>query len=296
MEDTETFTNLIQLLRNDNHFPKLAELDLRFIEEMSGRQWENIVLGMKDRIKSFSLAAFNTSSTMMFSQIMTNHWSHTLETLKIEPDNITSEDIQRILTSCAKLKKFYCLCPWLIMTIRTLRNNQEIPGLKTIVRGDSTTRNDEMPDWVCLDLEELKLTFSDARSITAEEPALLQQELWTAQGIKRVYQQLGRLSKLEELTIGWCSDSTFSQRANLDMTLNSGLDQMKGLKSMKMIDISFIAKVNSGMQEAEWMLENWPSLRSISGLSYRYRKRDWTLQTPDYINFLRSERRTLIVT
>jgi len=293
MTITETISNLTLLLKDPNHLPNLEALEMCYIHEMSEGQWWNLVSGMQNRIKKFAFSIpVNTPSTIMYIDLMATSWASNLESLKImEQDRITSEDIQRILTTCVKLKQFDCLCPWLLLTPNALsRGSERLPGLKTIM----TEGNEyDMPDWVCLDLEELKITFADPRDPEAEEPVASQQAVQTARGIKRVYEQIGRLKKLKELTVGWCPFTKFSKNVNLDMSLQSGLEVMGRMESLRMVDVSFIPNINIGSAEVSWMMKNWPSLKQFVGLRYRYRRMGPDEPVPEYITLMSSEREWL---
>ncbi|KAF9955261.1 hypothetical protein BGZ65_003492 [Modicella reniformis] len=97
----------------------------------------------------------------------------------------------------------------------------------------------DMKAWTCSGLEELHLMFADNRR---------------------------SLTKLKVLTIGWHTKQDFSENSNLDMTLQSGLGHMANLKALKTLDINFLPQVNIGLSEVQWIAENWPALRLISGL------------------------------
>ncbi|KAK3825429.1 MAG: hypothetical protein J3Q66DRAFT_396400 [Benniella sp.] len=200
-------------------------------------------------------------------------------------------DIQLVLTTCPKLKSINCFCYWLLWMPNLLQDGSNThPGLNVITSTESDTNNDRMVDWVCLELEELKLTFADGRSASAGEPLLSQQEQQVTQGIRRVYEQIGRLEKLKKLTMGWCSTDRFAESASLNMSLQSGMGHMEKLKMLSMLDLNYIPKVNIGMEEAQWMLDHWPMLKTISGLRYRYRIVREGGDEPDYIVLLKSRR------
>ncbi|KAK3825433.1 MAG: hypothetical protein J3Q66DRAFT_365211 [Benniella sp.] len=289
MESLSTFIHLLGLKR----FPfTLTKLDCRKWRDLDEYQWNRLLWAMKGDIQSFVVGvAVNTIPTRNHIREMARYWSQTLETLSIyEAHLITSPDIQLILTSCPKLKKFDCICYWLLITHQPRSDEDNpLPGLKAMVTGENDANNDMVTDWVCLEMEELKITFSDGRRSLVEEPMLTQQEQWTARGIERVYEQLGRLKKLRELTIGWCSGRTFSKDANLDMSLQSGMEHMKDLRVLRTLDVNYIARLNFGMAEAQWILQNWPELRTISGLRNRYRATDDLAPERNHIEFLNSK-------
>lgn len=95
----------------------------------------------------------------------------------------------------------------------------------------------------------------------------------------RVYERLSRFTNLEELCLGHdalTSDHTTHssdgekegsdfQYECLDMTLESGLDQLKKLKNLKVLDVQWMEQC-IGVKEVEWMTLHWPQLREIRGL------------------------------
>ncbi|KAF8980849.1 hypothetical protein BGZ46_003628 [Entomortierella lignicola] len=92
----------------------------------------------------------------------------------------------------------------------------------------------------------------------------------------RVYDRLARLTKLEKLWLGhfaslYRSDaikhdqSQMYQVECLEMSLNSGLERLKGLKELEELSLAYM-NTRIGMDEIRWMAENWPKLRIIRGL------------------------------
>ncbi|KAF9952439.1 hypothetical protein BGZ65_005251 [Modicella reniformis] len=214
----------------------LTSLYLGWLNKITDSQWRGLVMAMRGRIRSFATdAGFNTPSTKFIPDI-TTHWSDTLESLRfLHFSHMFSHDIQRILTTCSRLKVLDCM--WTL--------EQEA--------GQGGIGGGKMEDWVCQDLEELQLMFADHRGLNMVETELTMQEIRTAGRIERIYQQLGRLVKLRELTIGWRTTTAFSGCANLDMSLASGLGHLAGLKALRMLDISSIRQVKIGSAEVEWI-------------------------------------------
>ncbi|KAF9963925.1 hypothetical protein BGZ65_005650 [Modicella reniformis] len=90
--------------------------------------------------------------------------------------------------------------------------------------------------------------------------------------------QMGRLIKLKHLTVGWSTTMAFSSRANLDMSLKSGLGHLSELKTLEVLDVNHLYHLEIGMEEIQWMAEQWPELTRIHGLEYRMSD-----PPPDYI-------------
>ncbi|KAF9944865.1 hypothetical protein BGZ72_001885, partial [Mortierella alpina] len=51
----------------------------------------------------------------------------------------------------------------------------------------------------------------------------------------------------------------------LEMTLESGLMNLHGLKKLQVLDVQGMAQ-RIGVDEVQWMTEHWPKLRAIYGL------------------------------
>ena len=84
----------------------------------------------------------------------------------------------------------------------------------------------------------------------------------------QVHDRLGRLTNLETL---WVGDRVgIFQHDCLEMSLESGLDKLSGLKSLKELNIESLA-TKIGIKEVQWMVENWPKLSTIYGLDGRGR-------------------------
>jgi len=91
-------------------------------------------------------------------------------------------------------------------------------------------------------------------------------EAYPGQGRKiqsQVYNRLGRLTSLETL---WLEDISGTYRYDcLEMSLASGLDELFGLKSLQELNVEKMA-TKIGIEEIQWMAENWPKLRVICGI------------------------------
>lgn len=297
---SDTLSDFVVLL-GTKRFPfTLTRLDCRKWDEMSEQQWKHFLWAMKDHVRSFIIGIdFATTFTQHYVLEMTKSWSRTLEDVFIYNSHlISSQDIQLILKTCPKLKKFNCMCYWLLMIQPPPPDGSiPLPGLLAMSSHEDGANDDETANnWVCLELEELKITFADARITPVDSDTSSQQEQKTVQGIKQVYKQLGRLAKLKELTLGWCTVTTFINDANLDMSLKSGLEHMKELKSLRKIDVTFIAEISIDIAEAQWMLANWPALKEIDGLEYRYKCFEVSVQEPSYVTLMKSERPWLVIT
>ncbi|KAF9905656.1 hypothetical protein EC991_001486 [Linnemannia zychae] len=119
-----------------------------------------------------------------------------------------------------------------------------------------------------------------------EELQLAQQQSQIFQ--RRILQQLGQLTHLRALRLGrygrdhndpfyvqldirgvqplMLVDSYF-QTDCLELSLESGLDELAGLEQLEELDVSQMAH-RIGMEEVRWMVEHWPNLKTVEGLKY----------------------------
>ncbi|KAG0044036.1 hypothetical protein BGZ83_010733 [Gryganskiella cystojenkinii] len=198
---------------------------------------------------------------------------------------LRSHVVQQLLCSAPKLKRF-----------DTLPSTHE-PG----VEPDSFLARDILnssEDWVCLDLESFKCRIGDIhrpdltrrtnghrlRDEFHDPHRCSRAESRSMQ--RRVLAQIGRLTKLRELSLGhdsvglesWdpdymtsrgdsdddddgveysCAVQTGYQYACLSMRLEDGFDQLKNLKSMRKMRLWRMAQ-GQGIEEGAWIKENWP--------------------------------------
>jgi hypothetical protein len=80
----------------------------------------------------------------------------------------------------------------------------------------------------------------------------------------RVYDRLARLTHLEELCLG-PEYEPWNQFECLEMSLESGLHKLAGLKRLKELKVLSI-RTRIGVKEVQWMIEQWPELRGLYGL------------------------------
>jgi hypothetical protein len=86
---------------------------------------------------------------------------------------------------------------------------------------------------------------------------------------RQVYARLARFTKLRELTLGFPLDASeartdesyrefYQQYGCLAMTLDSGLDLLKGLKDLQVVGLVGMEIYIEGEKEKTWFEENWP--------------------------------------
>ncbi|KAF9157931.1 hypothetical protein BGX21_003683 [Mortierella sp. AD011] len=87
---------------------------------------------------------------------------------------------------------------------------------------------------------------------------------------RQVLQRLGQQTKLRKLVIGGMATTPATghfghQRNCLEMTLESGLDELVGLKDLEELDIHHMDH-RAGVPELEWMIANLPRLKMLIGM------------------------------
>ncbi|KAF9947046.1 hypothetical protein BGZ72_010910 [Mortierella alpina] len=194
---------------------------------------------------------------MMLSELVKHHHT-TLEVLDlIEPHELFSRDLQRVLSQCKHLKRFSVI------------GTDDMASMSGIAFRDISSS-----DWVCTELRELCVTLNRCRSRgdafggLGEEEQQDDPRVWLAASTtKRVYQQIGRLGKLEVLEID--IDRTPRTKAKehdyvWDLTLSKGyLNEMVGLKNLKSLRLRADFWSEMGQAEVEFMHEHWPLLNEI---------------------------------
>lgn len=265
LPNSESVERFITLLASPGILPALKELDINW--QPMGNLWERLVLAMKGRLYFFSTGTDTTSLSPSAVSALTTYWSRTVESLRMP--RLYCDNVQLILTACSNLKKFDCL--W---------TTDRVPDQEDY-------EVDEPANWTCIGLEELRLAFTDGRSDSVEEDVRSRQEERTVRRIRRAYTQMGRLTKLTTLTLGWRTTELFKDCANLDFAVNSGLELLANLKALSKLDISPIRHPKIDQDEVEWMTIHWPMLSKIRGLKHRIGK---DVPVPPYITWLRTER------
>ncbi|KAF9094833.1 hypothetical protein BGX29_009351, partial [Mortierella sp. GBA35] len=198
-------------------------------------------------------------------------------------NHFESKDLQRILASCHDLRQFdsfheeeYSMG----MYPRAVGQGHGVEPLGLSVITD-IPRPDIKVDYIGDAYDEYHLKEQKTKKVSH-----------TLQ--RKVYSQLGALACLEELYLGHQqSGMTRSQILEetlgddydpdedeieedvvgsaqfqmncLEMSLESGLDLMSGLKELRILDVTFMCH-RIGVHELEWMETNWPNLASLRGL------------------------------
>ncbi|KAF8959465.1 hypothetical protein BGZ46_001753 [Entomortierella lignicola] len=189
-----------------------------------------------------------------------------------------SRDIQFLLSNASQLKRFW-----------------------TSTEGEMIEHSDaelnatdiEQSEWICTSLEIFGvvingiprpdiMTHQDGSPFIRKAPDMTREKGRALQ--LTVYRHLGSLTALRELRLGhgerdWGNENKFwvdedeqtvydvNQYECLEMTLDTGLDMLSELKQLEVLDVTLMSH-RIGIKEVQWMSENWPKLKKVSGLIY----------------------------
>ncbi|KAG0017153.1 hypothetical protein BGZ81_010870 [Podila clonocystis] len=132
-----------------------------------------------------------------------------------------------------------------------------------------TAMNILSSEWATTSLEHMDLKIDVSRADEAlpdNDPAV--QASHSVQ--RHVLRRLGQQTKFKELKVGGMAYSSATgqfghQRDCLEMTLESGLDELVDLKDLEVLDFHHMDH-RAGVPELEWMVANFPRLRMVVGM------------------------------
>lgn len=186
-----------------------------------------------------------------------------LQDLRLEPDGIDaqSEFLQEVMESCPKLQVLRAG----MFSVRHMRRGKE---------------------WVCLGLKELAVHVdleSDRDRAVIDETVHKDPAYWNKFSSSRryVFARLGKLTELVELDTSmpyhaYSREMSYISLSNsyrhpywtLDYQLPHGLDELAGLKKLERLDFSNTLQ-ELLQTDLEWMVENWPRLKMVTGAMAR---------------------------
>lgn len=193
----------------------------------------------------------------------------------------SSSTLRQILSSSPKLR--------ILITRDDKWHNQSwIPYLEAKDFVDEHMLSGDLNPWACelsLRVLKTKITCIPRPDVTklldGRQRADALKETYTREGKqlqKRIYERLSRFVNLEELCLGHGAkeitrlspsdaaiDGEDYQYECLEMTLESGLDQLKRLKNLRVLGVRMMEQ-RIGLKEVQWMTQNWPKLQVIQGL------------------------------
>ncbi|KAG0006801.1 hypothetical protein BGZ65_003449 [Modicella reniformis] len=132
----------------------------------------------------------------------------------VDAREMKSEWIQQLLCSCSGLRQFRA----------TKMNAQEIVNAALSSSSSSSSSSSTSGSWVCLQLLELQV------SIIGIEPHSPPQVQFI------IYDQLSKLTQLQNLILGGTSMSTWFRKETLELSLQNGFDRLDTLKELRMFN------------------------------------------------------------
>ncbi|KAK3811085.1 MAG: hypothetical protein J3Q66DRAFT_404469 [Benniella sp.] len=185
---------------------------------------------------------------------LARHYS-TLEDLFVDGNyDMGSCDVVQVLRSCSHLHT---------LIYSNWSNGKTLVDGKAFVDLDPDTGL--LKPWSCEgSLKVLEVKIAGIPRPDLEEKSILL-EAYPGQGREiqsQVYERLGRLANLETLRLGQASEPLYDC---LEMSLESGLDKLSGLESLKELGVERL-ETKIGIKEIQWMVVNWPRLSVIRGL------------------------------
>ncbi|CAO3566934.1 unnamed protein product [Mortierella alpina] len=232
--------NLRHLRYTNNGDLKEAQLACAFIRGCS-------------RLQSFAAVDYceeiytydrNPSKSRHIISTLVSHHCDTLEDFELEHcTGMFMSDLREVLSRCGLLKRYH-VTGYYLEARGTYRNG--------IARSDLMDPSGD--EWACTELKELRMTLDR----TVEHLA------------KRFYAQIGRLEKLENLTLDGTRDPYSIERhwdCSYDLTLSRGyLGQMVGLKNLRSLRVDRAFYRNMGHDELVFIQLHCPRLRYIKVL------------------------------
>ncbi|KAG0210194.1 hypothetical protein BGX28_009499 [Mortierella sp. GBA30] len=272
------FTASSQILRD--HCPRLDMLVCQSDGEEHDHELASLLRGSRAGWRSVSLPSMEDFGEHTFEALMEN--SETLEELEAAAwGQFVRLNAQQFLCTAKRLRKL-AGCG---------------DGLDYMFTRDITLKAIDMIEygnWACsktldyLDLRIVGIPRSDTVCRHDGTPFLapledLGETVTNREAHVCVYSQLGALTQLRELRLGELDEvddldvvtHLFIDPAGphvrafhyqcLEFSLDSGLDTLKNMKEMQVLDVRRMAH-RIGIEELDWMYANWPKLRTIKGL------------------------------
>lgn len=239
------------------HMPHLDEIQICPNFEMKDEQIATLLTGSTQGWKVIRLFGPLVMGESVTKAVLGH--SSTLEVLHVYGRAFTSNDLVRVLASCPNLR---CLDDY--------PGNDRAEDSRYIHVNEFIDRDLDtgaLRTWKCeASLKELRVKI---KGIPRPDVKEIESEKETYPGQAReiqgyVYDRLARLINLETL---WLEGKSSSKRysGGLEMSLESGLHKLSGLKMLKELDVTQW-KARVGVQEVQWMTQQWPRLHVVGGL------------------------------
>ncbi|KAK3811113.1 MAG: hypothetical protein J3Q66DRAFT_351070, partial [Benniella sp.] len=264
------------------------------VEQLEVMQIGDLLQGLVEGIRTHMpnldkliLREYDSSDNDVATLLSSSHHGWKEITLKGSGTAIKGPAMEILMQQCPVLEKLVVDRYELFSDHDTVRVLASSPNLHTSItaRVDANVFVDRYPltgslrAWAC----EASLTSLRVRITGVPRPDLPErqvgitdvpilgcrvQESYLGEGREiqsQVYDRLARLTKLESLWLGEGFLLPMGQLDCLELSLESGLHKLSGLKSLKELGVISLA-LKIGVEEVQWMAENWPELRTIYGM------------------------------
>ncbi|KAF9388901.1 hypothetical protein CPB97_000188 [Podila verticillata] len=187
-------------------------------------------------------------------------------------DFLSSQDLQLILSKAEKLRVF-----------EASRNLSESQAS----RSPSLSAQDLVEtEWATSSLEVFRCPINVSRP-DFHVPLKHHDSAWRSASLlachelqRKTYRHLAQQTQLKEPAPGkgWNVDREDENCLwyGLELSLSSGLDELKDLKCLESLDVRLMNH-NIGAMELEWMANNWPNLKHVYGICQRGKDRDLSM-------------------
>lgn len=219
--DESAFVSGLTTLLEAAALPNLEHLDAN-VTEVSNDDVAKMILIMP-RITTLSLRLSYNLYKMDFATILQPHFMN-LRVLDVLPDKtIKSRIAQDVMSSCPFLEKLVVPCV----------------DAYVVVEGKP---------WVCLRLKILHLTFcfDPPSTVSSLQPL--------------VFDQLSKLSRLEEWSINW--QPVYA--GSVDLRMECGLGKLSTLQQLHTVTLCNVVE-KMRHQDVDWILKHWKSLMIFKG-------------------------------
>ncbi|KAG0243217.1 hypothetical protein B0O80DRAFT_448479 [Mortierella sp. GBAus27b] len=207
-------------------------------------------------------------------RVLTLHYSTLVELLVDGCNGFTGKDLAQVLSSCPNLRILVAIDD------EIYSEDVEFISIDAGMFIDQDPSTGILKTWPCeSSLELLAIKISNIPRPDVKR-ASASAEAYPGQGREiqnLVYERLARLASLQILWLGHCPEfiddrprygHQVLQHDCLEMSLESGLEKLAGLKEMRALSVARMERRN-GYDDILWMAKNWPKLLMIAGLDDR---------------------------
>ncbi|KAF9342865.1 hypothetical protein BGX34_007529, partial [Mortierella sp. NVP85] len=235
--------------------PRMEKLHLRWVCAL--RTLEHLAKTLKEN-KLPTLRHLNYAGEQLdrdaFDKVV-SHIACGLVSLKLRGDEgcvAAPSLIQYHFRSLTSLKISFLISLWTLSDLMA-----GLPCLRTVRVSIYINRDDENAgarpfdkDWKCVDLRNLELYTTLYTRYNIGNHG--RKECFEKKWVDYVFSQVGKLRSLQKLDFG-CRLDVYRKK-------HGYLEQLAGLKQLKVLDLTNTDYGKFGKQEALWMAENWPKL------------------------------------